>query len=90
MEKKYLKCVETGRITAIKSWDGMNEWELDEQIHQAATRLIRREPQYHRGVYFVIAGIDRLTDLEIMSPAGDLTEHSGKKRSFCLLDKVVR
>jgi hypothetical protein len=88
-----MMCVETGRVTKIENENDTCSWH--EQIVRAATRLIRREPEWRRGNYFVSpqfkefsAKIGDEMDAEIRRPmhTNGLTECTGEKRTFRLVD----
>jgi hypothetical protein len=84
-------CVETGRKTKIENEDDTYSWH--DQCGRAATRLIRREPEFATGNYFAspafeafAPGIGDEMCTGIWRPCGGLTEHTGVRRTFRLVD----
>jgi hypothetical protein len=86
-----MMCVETGRVTKIENENDTCSWH--EQIVRAATRLIRREPEFARHNHFASPAFNEFEptvgaemDAEIWRPCGGLTEHTGVRRTFRLVD----
>jgi hypothetical protein len=87
-------CVETGRKTKIKNENDIYSW--CEQFGRAATRLIRRRPEFMRGNYFASPsfkefsakiGDERVAEIfRICKLCGGLTERTGVKFTFRLID----
>lgn len=84
-------CVETGRVTRIENENETYSW--SEQISRAATRLIRREPEFEKYNHFASPTFEEFSssvgdeiDAEICRPLGGLTEHTCERRTFRLVD----
>jgi hypothetical protein len=84
-------CVETGRKTKIENENDTYSWH--DQIVRAATRLIRREPEFAQYNHFASPNFDEFEsrigdeiDATIWRPCGGLTEWTDEKRTFRLVD----